>query len=159
MTPWLLIRYLGVRGAVLAAVAGNVAAALIALAVRPRRLAEGPKAEAPAALAPFPDEPSHRFALWMTLNALSGFCALSLELVWFRVMDVAVKSIAFTFGTVLCLYLLGNAAGTFLSIAVAPRLRRPLSAFLVCQCALIAWSGLALTLSPRRVQHALRPSA
>jgi SAM-dependent methyltransferase len=82
----------------------------------------------------------------MLLYALSGFCALSLEILWFRLMDVALKSIAFTFGTVLCLYLLGNAAGTFLGIALVPRLRRPLAAFLLCQCALLTWSGLAVAL-------------
>ena len=50
---------------------------------------------------------------WLGIYALSGFIALSLEIVWFRVLDVAVKSTAFTFGTVLAIYLLGSAAGCF----------------------------------------------
>ena len=42
---------------------------------------------------------------------LAGFCALSLEILWFRLLEVAVKSNAFTFGTMLALYLLGSAVG------------------------------------------------
>ena len=48
------------------------------------------------------------------LYALSGFVALSLEILWFRLMDVAVKSTAFTFGTVLAVYLAGNGVGSLL---------------------------------------------
>ena len=44
---------------------------------------------------------THPFGLWLSLYALSGFVALSLEILWFRLVDVAVKSTAFTFGTVL----------------------------------------------------------
>ena len=51
------------------------------------------------------------FGLWLALYALSGFVALSLEILWFRLIDVAVKSTAFTFGTVLAIYLLGSAVG------------------------------------------------
>ena len=42
---------------------------------------------------------------------LTGFCALALEILWFRVLEMAVKSTAFTFGTVLALYLLGLGPG------------------------------------------------
>ena len=53
--------------------------------------------------------------------ALSGFIALSLEILWFRVMDVAVKSMAFTFGSVLCFYLLGLGLGSLIGGRLAPR--------------------------------------
>ena len=38
------------------------------------------------------------FAVWAGLYAVAGFQALSLEIVWFRLLGVMVKSSAFTFG-------------------------------------------------------------
>ena len=81
LTPWLLIRYYGVRGAVLWAAAGNATAGLIAIALfayfRQRGTDPDP-APAPAVEASGGGE-TQRLALWMGLYALSGFCALSLE--------------------------------------------------------------------------------
>ena len=85
--------------------------------------------------------PAHPFGLWLALYALSGFVALSLEILWFRLVDVAVKSTAFTFGTVLAIYLLGSAAGCLLALGSVDRLRRPLAVFLLAQCAILLLSG------------------
>lgn len=148
VTPWALIRFLGVRGAVLAAAACNLIAGLGALALD--RL--GPPAESGKPAGPDPaatavEAPGARpFALWVALYGASGFCALSLEIVWFRIVDVAVKSTAFTFGTVLSLYLLGSAAGSLAGASRVSRIARPLRAFLICQCLLLAWSGLSVLL-------------
>lgn len=161
VTPWVLMRHFGLPGAVAAAVAGNVLAAALALAALGRATdgspasfalaptsspTEGPphpaaESEAPQAVAVLR---RHSLALWLSLYAASGFVALSLEILWFRIMDVAVKSIAFTFGTVLCLYLLGNAVGSLIGARLTPRLARPLGAFLLCQCLLIVSAALAL---------------
>ena len=79
-----------------------------------------------------------------SLYALSGFVALSLEIVWFRLLDVAVKSTAFTFGTVLAVYLLGSASGRSPGASAAwAGARRPLRAFLLTQCAILALAGAA----------------
>jgi spermidine synthase len=107
-------------------------------------LALGLRREAePESAAPAPAGERAPITLWASLYALSGFCALSLEILWFRMLELAVKSSAFTFGTLLCLYLLGNAAGCFLAITRG-RFARPLRTFLLCQCLLLAWSGLAV---------------
>jgi hypothetical protein len=82
----------------------------------------------------------------VSLYALSGFVALSLEIVWFRLLDVAVKSTAFTFGTVLAVYLLGSAAGALAGAPLVARVRRPLRAFLLAQCALLALTALPVIL-------------
>ena len=50
---------------------------------------------------------------------------MALELVWFRLTDVGVKSTAFTFGTVLAVYLLGLGAGTLIGAVWAGRVRDP----------------------------------
>jgi spermidine synthase len=139
VTPWLLLRFLGVRGAVMVAVAGNlVAAASILLLLRPAPAAR-PEPAAEAETRPPERRP---FALWMTLYALSGFCALALEILWFRVVDVGAKGTAFTFGTVLAIYLVGSAAGALLGATWADRLHRPLLVFTVLQAALLLYAGL-----------------
>lgn len=147
LTPWVLIRFYGVRGTVLWAAAGNAAAGLMAIALyayfRSRaNETEGP----PTAGDPAGAGPTQSFALWMGLYALSGFCALSLEILWFRVLEVAVKATAFTFGTMLALYLLGSAVGCLAGAPLVVRLRRPLRTFLLCQCVLLAYAGAALLL-------------
>ncbi len=143
LTPWLLIRFFGIRGAVLWAAAGNLAAGLIALLAQ--RVFAGSLADGREAPAAGPAERARRpFALWLALYALSGFVALALEILWFRIMDVAVKSMAFTFGTVLFIYLLGSALGSLVGARFAPRVREPLRLFLLAQSAILAYSGLAL---------------
>ncbi len=142
-TPWLLMRFLGLDGAALVAAAGNLAAGLGALALGRRDAAAG-AVEEPRPPKPDRVEEPHAFGLWLALYAFSGFCALALEVLWFRLVDVAVKSSAFTFGTVLSLYLAGSGVGALIGAARAPGLRRPLRAFLVCQCLLLALSGASV---------------
>ncbi len=141
--PWLLLPWGGIPGAVAVAAAGNVLAGLGALV-----LARGASA-AQAAPVPLPEAPpqpleTHPFGLWIALYALSGFVALSLEILWFRLVDVAVKSTAFTFGTVLGIYLLGSATGCLLAVPRVSRLRQPLATFLLCQCAILVVAGLSV---------------
>jgi len=146
LAPWVLVRFLGIRGAVLVAAAANLAAAILAfLAARGGRAGTGGQ-ETPRGASPVRplSEPHVPFAQWLGLYALSGFCALSLEILWFRVMDVAVKSTAFTFGTVLALYLFGSAAGSLAGARWAPRMARPLRVFLLAQCGLLGLSALAI---------------
>jgi spermidine synthase len=151
LTPWVLMRHLGVRGAVLAAVAGNLAAAVLTLLLdragrTPTEAAE-PEARAepaPVLAADHEAAGSRPLSLWLGLYALSGFCALSLEILWFRLMDVAVKSTAFTFGTVLAIYLVGSGLGSLAGSRLVERVRRPLRLFLLCQCVLLAYSAIGL---------------
>jgi spermidine synthase len=143
VTPWVLVRFYGIREALLVAGAANLLAAGIGLTAGVfRSLGSESLARDPLPERPVPA--TLRLSAWAALFALSGFCALSLEIVWFRIIDVAVKSTAFTFGTVLAVYLLGLAVGTFIGVALVGRLRRPLVAFLACECALLAGSALAI---------------
>ena len=48
---------------------------------------------------------------WIAVYALSGFVALSLEIVWFRILGVILKSNSFTFGHLLAVYLGGVGLG------------------------------------------------
>ena len=148
-TPWLLFPSLGVRGAILAAAATNLVVGLGSLVLGALRSDEVVSAAPPhlraAAQAPGTEAPGSRpLRLWLLLYALSGFVALSLEIVWFRVLDVAVKSTAYTFGTVLSIYLFGSGLGSLAGARFASRARRPLRAFLLTQCALVACAALPL---------------
>jgi spermidine synthase len=145
VAPWFLVRFLGMEGAALVGTAANLAAGLAALAVGSARpAAAGADAPAPG---PAPRPPVSReggFGLWLGLYALSGFLALSLEVLWFRLIDVGVKSTAYTFGTVLCIYLLGLGVGSLVGGRRASRLGSPLAAFLDYQVALLACAGFAV---------------
>jgi spermidine synthase len=143
--PWIFIRLYGIRGALLAAAVGNLAAALAAALLAAGWRGAG-EVDGGAAARPLPDPAAPRapVARLAVLYALSGFCALSLELLWFRIIEVAVKSTAYTFGTVLAVYLGGIGAGSLAGAWYAPRLRRPLRAFLLSQCLILALSGAAL---------------
>jgi spermidine synthase len=143
LTPWVLVRHLGLGGAVLVAAAANVAAGAFALALARRRAGGDGQAAAIPPLAAS-REAAHPFSTWLWLYGASGFCALSLEILWFRVLDVTTRSTAFTFGTLLATYLFGCAAGCLVGARLAPRLRRPLRLFLLCQCGALACSGLAV---------------
>ena len=140
LTPWVLVRAWGLRGTLLAAAAANVAAGLLALFVS----REGVSEPARSTAADGPSEPGRGLGFWAFLYALGGFCALSLEIAWFRLLDVALKATAYTFGTLLAVYLLGMAAGTLAGTRLLHRIRHPLAAYLLAQAALLAWAGLAL---------------
>ena len=151
LTPWVLVRFLGVTGAILVGAAGSAIAGIGALLLARRTTAasaaevvsEEPKAE------PVPhatDEAAQPFHRWVWLYALSGFVSLSLEVVWFRVLDVTAKGGAFAFGTLLAVYLLGLSAGTFVAARRAASIKRPLEVFLTCQIGVVVVTVLAHSL-------------
>jgi spermidine synthase len=147
LAPWVLIRFYGIRGAATAAAAANIFAGVAGLlagaltgALELAREEDAPCEESISAEAP------RRLGGWALLYALSGFCALALEVVWFRLLDVSVKSAAFTFGTLLCVYLLGSAVGSLTAAGRSEAIARPLPVFLALQCALIAYAGAAVLL-------------
>jgi predicted membrane-bound spermidine synthase len=152
LTPWVLIRFLGVTGAILTGAAGSALAGVGALILARRTAAEPivpveletPKQEEPAPGAD--DEAPQPLQRWVWLYALSGFVSLSLEVVWFRVLDVTAKGGAFAFGTLLSVYLLGLAVGTFAAARRAASIRRPLEVFLTCQIGVVVVTVLAHSL-------------
>jgi hypothetical protein len=95
------------------------------------------------------DEEPRSFRTWLLLYSLSGLSALALEILWFRILDVALKSTAFTFGTLLTVYLLGSGTGALVGVARVRRLRRPLHTFLALQCALLLYAGGMLAVVTR----------
>jgi len=149
---WILMPAFGIRGAVAAAGLCNLAAGAGAwlLLRQPDAGAAAGAEAAPVASASAAGRPAGRPpVLWILLYALSGFTALSLEILWFRIVEVAVKSTAFTFGTVLAIFLLGNAAGCLVAAPRVAAIRRPLRTFLWLQCAVLIYAGGAVALLGR----------
>jgi len=77
--------------------------------------------------------------------ACSGLLRAVARIVWFRVLAVTMKGTAFTFGTMLGVYLTGLGVGALAGSAVSSRIPRPAIVFLLLQAAVGAVAMLLLT--------------
>jgi spermidine synthase len=98
-----------------------------------------------AALGPA-DEGRGAVLPWMGLYFLAGFVALSLEIVWFRVLEVMLKSNAFTFGVLLAIYLSGVGVGSLLARGPATRSGNPEGVFFALQGGIPLYAALSVSL-------------
>ena len=140
ISTWMLLPTLGLDGAVRvgAMLNASCALALIPIARRFRREhGSVPSSTQPVPTAPVVKDGGDNSLLWRwsLVYACSGFLALSLEIVWFRLLGVMTKSNAFTFGSLLTLYLTGLGLGSMLGSRYAARVRRPAALFLGLQAA------------------------
>jgi predicted membrane-bound spermidine synthase len=145
IATWWFLPQFGLEGGVRIAAAVNLscAAAAIPLVLVGGTLREDPAPRSGSAILVDRSRRTLPFAGWAALFGLAGFIALSLELVWFRLLGVMLKSTAFTFGTMLALYLLGLAVGAAIGSAAARLVPRPALGFCVLQAgagAYAAWS-------------------
>jgi spermidine synthase len=82
---------------------------------------------------------------WLLIYGLSGFVALGLEIAWFRVLGVMLKSSTFTFGTLLAVYLAGLGLGAAFASHRVARNRRPGLTFLLLQYGLTLYAAFSTT--------------
>jgi len=150
VSTWILLPRLGLDGSLRVGVLFNVLCALIVLPAiagfQSRVTAEmrwDPPSGGPSTAAP--SEVSFPFWIWACIFATSGLLALALEIVWFRVLAVTMKGTAFTFGTLLGVYLTGLGVGALIGSAVSTRLPRPAVTFLGLQAAIGAVAMFLLT--------------
>jgi spermidine synthase len=132
---------------------GCALAALACTPVAARRWTNRDEASTPSAHPPTVNDTKLspqpiRLPAWVAIYALSGFVALSLEIVWFRVLGVMLKSNSFTFGHLLGLYLLGVGFGSLIGESARAQARPPARAFFILQAAIpiVAALGLLLVL-------------
>jgi spermidine synthase len=150
ITPWILIRFLGIENAVQIAAVSNLLVGLISLSLwrslgnptvkvssnengnrsREKRGKLSHSGEAP-------------FYMWFVLYGVSGVFSLALEVLWFRIVEVSVRATAFTFGSVLAIYLAGLGSGCLIGGWTTRWVRYPLRAFLFCQSSLLVYSGIS----------------
>lgn len=143
--PWILSRT-GLEPLVLGAAALNALAGLAALALSTRVPATPVTTSAPAA--------TTRAGLpwaWLVAYGLTGFIALGLEVVWFRLLNVVMSSNTYTFSRLLAVYLVGLGLGSVLGARLLRRVTSPERTFLWLQLA----TGLAALIGPVAVTRAI----
>jgi spermidine synthase len=130
---FLIIPAVGIRASFFIAASLNVAIGIVAVMLAPRAtraieramavsLAEAPAAAAPAASADLVVSPATR-AVVLVVFAVSGFVALALEVVWFRVLALFLGQTVYAFTIMLAAVLAGIALG---SAVVSPFMQRRL---------------------------------
>jgi spermidine synthase len=168
-STWVLMPAIGLDGTIRVAATLNItaAAAVLVLAVSILRLRrdfepesgppmpgdrvapegerKGSPPAAPAERNTPQDAPAWRYSTWAWLYGLAGFQALSLEILWFRLLGVTLKSSAFTFGTLLTIYLAGLGIGAALESVLLRRIRRPALAFMALQAFVSLYALLSVT--------------
>jgi predicted membrane-bound spermidine synthase len=138
MSNWWILGSIGLESTVRAAATINLACGLagLFLAWRAKSAAvssrEGPK---PPSVAPL-DTLSKGTATWIAIYGLTGFVALGLEVVWFRLLNVLMTSTTYTFARLLGIYLVFLGLGVYVgSRRWATRVNRPDRLFLLLQFA------------------------
>jgi len=128
-TGFLILPALGYTRTTLAGAAANAAVGVLAMLLS--------RLDAPAAAAePDGTEPVEQmqdktpdFAVFLVVGvfALSGFCALALEVLWTRLLAILFLGTTYAFTTMLTTLLCGIALGSAFSSAVAVKRRHPVS--------------------------------
>ena len=97
-------------------------------------------------------------ATWLLLYVLSGFIALSLEILWLRLLTVMLKCTAFAFGTMLTIYLGGLGLGAIVGTNLVRKSRRPVSVFLALQTLVALSAGIAIVFLVSGTANSLFPN-
>ncbi len=147
LTDLVLVPSLGVWQSAVLAASFNLLAGALALALRGNI---GPSVLAPR------EVPHQTRAIWLLLAyGLSGFCALALQVVWFRLLAVTVFPRIYVFSIILATYLASISLGSALGSPFSTRIRRPGVALCLTLVA-IAVTSLSLVVSLRWFEEALR---
>lgn len=148
ITGVFLVRLIGYEHTIQVGAVLSGLCALGALILARRNRDGNQKNTTATALRPEPMVFSKPLLAWSAQYALSGFAALSLELIWFRVLGSLIKSIALTFSILLTIYLGCMAMGTLAGTWLAKRHTRDqvMRWFLLAQYFLYLYCGVAFVL-------------
>jgi len=121
VTGFYLLPEFGYTGATWIGAAGNAAVGLLAIAMA-RNASQQPVAKADVA----PDQAHDRSRSFVIAAfAVSGFCALALEVFWTRLLAVVFVGTTYAFTTMLVAILCGIGAGSLAAAPIADRVRNP----------------------------------
>jgi spermidine synthase len=138
-----LLRVHDTAFATFVAVALNVLVAGLALLIAKTTPHESVVLPAPLERAP------GAWAVYVAIG-ISGFTALSSEVIWTRLLSLLFGATVYTFSLILAVFLLGLGIGSSIGSTIAARITRPRLALGWCQlllCAAIAWTAYMLTQS------------
>ena len=146
VTGIILIRWIGFHHAVYLGASLNFICAIIAGFIY-RNEINNQLEEDKTPINPTPFVWSKGFTFWAFQYAMSGFMAICFEIIWFRILDVTIKSISMTFAIVLAIYLMSMAFGTNFGVRFLQKPRRDLQGiFLKTQYFLYLYSVGAIFL-------------
>lgn len=144
--------YLGVIVSLLTAVGSALLAFLNAGANRTRQVYANQTGSRPPAGKS--DPMPLGFYSWLMLSATSGFIALGLEIVWFRMLKVMLKANSMTYGWLLFIFLTGLGLGTFLGSHLSRKVKRADEAFCLCQCLIMVYVIVSIALLTKELGNA-----
>jgi spermidine synthase len=145
LAGYYLLRVYDVWIATFAAVAINVAVALLSLGIA-KTAAYAPPAASKGEAAP---APSGVWPVYVAI-ALSGMTALAAEVIWTRLLTLLIGATVYAFSLILAVFLFGLGIGSSLGSALAGRVARPRVALAWCQlllCVGIAWTAYVVNVS------------
>ena len=146
-TGFVLIPALGMNAATMTAAAMNIllgavaltvsrrAEALPALEARAVDLADNPPSTKRSSRSPAFGAGRLQITVVVAGFAVSGFVALSYEVIWSRVLSLIIGSSVYAFSIMLTTFLIGLAAGAAIASRLVDRIRRPVSAFALIEVA------------------------
>src|SRR5262245_55240787 len=113
ITTWFVVRRVGLNGAIQVGAVLNFSAAIASMLSL--QFFKKEDEESVAIDSSASNEPQLlSIKTWILIYGISGFVALSLEIVWFRILGVMLKSTTFTFGHLLGIMLGSMAIGTLI---------------------------------------------
>ena len=164
-----LIRMLGVMGALYLAAAVNLLVALggWALSRSHDSVAEQPSTPAPLSPITLPDAEGRAKSVVLLLGFFaSGLISIGYELVWMRSVVFQLGGFTYVFSSVLTVYLLGNVLGAWIGSRLARRLASPAAGFgvsltilglfgVLCVPWLVGWGRIVEVAKMRQTLHGL----
>lgn len=151
ITTVIMMRFFGIPKSLTVAAILNVITVIGCLVIVLRR--KPVEKESAKPLKETPEPSSTKIGGFLAIYSLSGFTALALELIWFRLLGVMLKSNSFTFSWLLCLYLTGVGTGTIIGTAMVRKSKQPFLTFLGLQSAVGLYSGLSLYSLLQMIEH------
>jgi spermidine synthase len=86
-----------------------------------------------------------KFTFWAFQYFISGFMAICFEILWFRILDVTIKSMAMTFSIVLGIYLFSMAIGSIVGVRFVKKSKANLlKTYLMGQYAIYVYSLISI---------------
>ncbi len=145
LTSMIFIRQVGYANTLLIAATANILCAVGALILANFKKTDPEPAKLESeATQSTGDKQSLQF--WCAVYALSGFTALGLEIIWFRLLNVMLKANSMVFGSLLGLYLLGLALGTFIGAKLFAKKAPTRFQFFMLQAAIPLYAVISLVL-------------
>ncbi|HEY0678987.1 MAG TPA: hypothetical protein VGD17_11920, partial [Chitinophagaceae bacterium] len=150
IAAWLLIPALGMENTLYFAAFMNIVCAAGTIYIYQRT-----KNRAAAKIQPIiaGDKEKRASRVWWLLYACSGFVAIALEILWFRLLGAAIKSVSLTFPTLLSIYLFGLSAGILVGIITLKHIRNKTGAYIYAQLGIVMYAGLSIICWLYAVEH------